>query len=169
MNSVIDYNSFPKRDILCVDMKSFYASCAAVTKGLDPLTTKLAVVADIKREGSIVLAATPPLKKELGIRTGSRLFEIPKNEDIVIVPAQMSTYLQISTEITRLFNKYVPKESIHTYSVDESFLEVDGTNNLWGSAEEIAKLIKTELEDTFGLTASIGIGPNMLLSKVCRD
>lgn len=169
MNSVIDYNSFPKRDILCVDMKSFYASCAAVTKGLDPLTTKLAVVADIKREGSIVLAATPPLKKELGIRTGSRLFEIPKNEDIVIVPAQMSTYLQISTEITRLFNKYVPKESIHTYSVDESFLEVDGTNNLWGSAEEIAKLIKTELEDTFGLTASIGIGPNMLLSKLCLD
>ncbi len=41
-------------------------------KGLDPLTTKLAVVADTKRQGSVVLAATPKLK-ELGIKTGSRL------------------------------------------------------------------------------------------------
>ena len=37
-------------------------------KGLDPLTTKLAVVADTKRQGSVVLAATPKLK-ELGIKT----------------------------------------------------------------------------------------------------
>ena len=41
-------------------------------KGLDPLTTKLAVVADTKRQGSVVLAATQKLK-ELGIKTGSRL------------------------------------------------------------------------------------------------
>ena len=39
---------------------------------MDPLTTKLAVVADTKRQGSVVLAATPKLK-ELGIKTGSRL------------------------------------------------------------------------------------------------
>jgi len=166
---MINDQTFPQRNILCVDMKSFYASCAAIKQGLDPLTTPLAVVGDLQREGSIVLAATPILKRNYGIKTGSRLFEIPKDENIVIVPAEMNLYLRISVEVTRLFNKYVPKEDIHTYSVDESFLAVDGVINLWGSAEQIATLILAELKDTFGLSAAIGIGPNMLMAKLCLD
>lgn len=167
--SMINYEHFPNRHILCVDMKSFYASCAAVKKGLDPLSTYLAVVGDMKREGSIILAATPPLKKDYGIKTGSRLFEIPKDDRIIIVPAEMNLYLRISVEVTRLFNKYVPREDIHTYSVDESFLAVDGVLHLWDSAEEIATLILSELKETFGLSAAIGIGPNMLMAKLCLD
>src|SRR5690625_4489920 len=97
----IDYSTFPKRHILCVDMKSFYASCAAIKKGLDHLTTYLAVVSDVKRKGSVVLAASPALKRDYNIRTGSRLFEIPSYEKIVIVPAEMQLYLKISIEITR--------------------------------------------------------------------
>jgi len=165
----INYKSFPERNILCVDMKSFYASCAAVKQGLDPLTTYLAVVGDLKRDGSIVLAATPALKRDYGIKTGNRLFEIPQDDKIIITPAEMNLYLRVSVEVTRLFNKYVPKEDIHTYSVDESFLAVDGVINLWGSAEKIASLILTELKDTFGLSAAVGIGPNMLMAKLCLD
>src|SRR5690625_2302450 len=167
--SMINYDNFPERTILCVDMKSFYASCAAIKKGLDPLSTPLAVVGDLKREGSIVLAATPALKRDYGIKTGNRLFEIPKDKRIIITPAEMNLYLRISVEVTRLFNKYVPREDIHTYSVDESFLSVDGVMHLWGSAEKIASLILTELKDTFGLSAAIGIGPNMLMAKLCLD
>ncbi|HLR80042.1 MAG TPA: UV damage repair protein UvrX [Bacillota bacterium] len=169
MNPPIDYKALKNRNILCVDMKSFYASCAALVKGLDPLTAHLAVVADTKRKGSVVLAATPALKRDFGIRTGNRVFEIPADENIVTVSAQMNLYLEVSAEITRLFNKYVPKEVIHTYSIDESFLDVDGTEKLWGSAEEVAVRIRDELKDTFGLTATIGIGPNMLMAKLCLD
>src|SRR5699024_3065173 len=169
MNQEINYNSFPKQKILCIDMKSFYASCAALVKGLDPLQSKLAVVADLNRPGSVVLAATPLLKKKYGIKTGNRLFEIPKTEDIMVVSAEMTTYLKVSTEITRLFNKYVPRESIHTYSVDESFLKIDGTSHLWGSIDQTAHLIKKELEESFRLASSIGIGPNMLMAKLCLD
>src|SRR5699024_987157 len=153
MNPSIDYSVFPKRNILCVDMKSFYESCAALAEELDPLASKLAVVADVNRRGSLVLAATPALTQEFRIRTGSRLFEIPEHENITIVSAQRNLYLQFSTEISRLFNKYVPKEAIHTYSVDEYFLEFDGTNKLWGNAERVATLILQEIQETFGLTA----------------
>ena len=45
--------------------------CVMYGEGLDPLETKLAVVADTKRQGSVVLAATPKVK-EIGIKTGSR-------------------------------------------------------------------------------------------------
>lgn len=169
MNPTIDYDQLRKRNILCVDMKSFYASCAARMHGLDPLEDYIAVVGDRNRPGGIVLAASPALKKDFGIQTGNRLFEIPKHPHIHIVPAQMRLYLKTSVEITRLLYQYVPKESIHTYSVDETFLEVDGTEKLWGDAETIARSILNDLETQFGLPASIGIGPNMLMAKLCLD
>lgn len=166
---MIDYNEMPRQQILCVDMKSFYASCAAVMEGLDPLESYIAVVGDKDRQGSIVLAASPRMKKEFGIKTGSRMFEIPKDPRIHLLEPKMATYLRISTEITRVFHRYVPKESIHTYSVDESFIKVDGATNIWGDATTIARKMKNDIEREFQLPCAIGIGPNMLLSKLCLD
>ncbi|MED4169685.1 DNA polymerase thumb domain-containing protein [Priestia megaterium] len=88
----MDYGQLPNRVIICIDMKSFFASVSSVIRGLDPLKTKLAVVGDIKRSGSVVLAATPLLKKE-GIKTGSRFFEIPKRKDIHVVNPSMERRL----------------------------------------------------------------------------
>lgn len=163
------YRTVKWKNILCIDMKSFYASCSALALGLDPLTCYLAVVADTERGGSVILAATPKLKKDFGLKTGSRLFEVPKDPRIRLVNAQMATYLDTSAEITRFLMKYVPFEAIHVYSVDESFIQADGTERLWGSAEELAKRIKDDMLAEFGLTCSIGIGPNMLMSKLCLD
>ncbi|MDZ5471108.1 UV damage repair protein UvrX (plasmid) [Bacillus sp. 31A1R] len=166
---MVDYSEMPQQTILCIDMKSFYASCSAVMLGLDPLECYLAVVGDKERQGSIVLAASPKMKKEFGIKTGSRMFEIPQDPRIQIVEPKMATYIRISTEITRVFHRYVPKEAIHTYSVDESFIQVDGALNLWGDAMTIAKKIRDDIEREFQLPCAIGIGPNMLLSKLCLD
>ncbi|MBD3109584.1 UV damage repair protein UvrX [Bacillus sp. AGMB 02131] len=165
----MDYSNLPHQHILCVDMKSFYASCSAVMQGLDPLNCYLAVVGDKDRQGSIVLAASPLMKSEFGVKTGTRMFEIPKDERIILEEPKMATYLRISTEITRVFHRYVPKEDIHTYSVDESFLRVDGVLSLWGSAEKIAEKIRSDIEREFQLPCAIGIGPNMLLAKLCLD
>ncbi|EIT87291.1 UV-damage repair protein UvrX [Fictibacillus macauensis ZFHKF-1] len=158
-----------KQTILCIDMKSFYASCAALRLGLDPLTCHLAVVGNTERQGSVVLAASPALKKDYGIKTGSRLFEIPKDERIHVVNAQMAFFLQRSIEITGLLNRFVPQEAIHTYSVDESFIKADGTERLWGDGRALATAITTSIQEEFGLPSAIGIGPNMLLAKLCLD
>jgi DNA polymerase V len=83
-------------------MKSFYASCSTVMLGLDPMTCYLAVVGNKDRQGSVVLAASPALKRAFNINTGSRLFEIPNNPRIHIVNPSMSSYLKTSAEITRL-------------------------------------------------------------------
>lgn len=165
----IDYSQMPHQHILCIDMKSFYASCSAIMEGLDPLNCYLAVVGDLERQGSVVLAASPKLKKEFGIKTGSRLYEIPKDPRIRIVEPKMATYLRVSTEITRLFHRYVPKEAIHVYSVDESFIKLDGTSRLWGDVYSVAEKIKDEIEREFQLPCTIGIGPNMLMAKLALD
>ncbi|MBA4538200.1 UV damage repair protein UvrX [Bacillus aquiflavi] len=166
---MIDYSKMPQNQILCIDMKSFYASCSAVMLGFDPLTSYIVVVGDIERKGSVVLAASPPMKKEFGIKTGARLFEIPQDPRIHVVEPQMAMYLRISTEITKIFNRYVPVEAIHTYSVDESFIKVDGVERIWGDAWTIARKIKADIERELQLPCAIGIGPNMLMAKLCLD
>ncbi|KAA9022888.1 Y-family DNA polymerase [Niallia endozanthoxylica] len=165
----MDYSPFPNRSILCVDMKSFYSSCAAVMLGLDPMTCYLAVVGHTDRQGSVVLAASPALKREFNIKTGSRLFEIPNNPKIHIVNPSMSSYLKTSAAIIQLFNRFVPFSDMHPYSVDESFLDVTGVRRLWGDPETIAFKIQETIKKEFGLPSTIGIGPNMLLAKLCLD
>jgi DNA polymerase V len=96
-----DYNLLEERDVLCIDQKSFFASVSCLQKGLDPMETKLAVVADTKHQGSVVLAATPALKA-LGIKTGSRLFEIPHRNDIYIINPSMRKYLEVSVKISQI-------------------------------------------------------------------
>lgn len=165
----MDYSSYPRNDILCIDMRSFYASVEAVKLGVDPMTVQLAVVGDLNRPGSIVLAASPALKKKHGISNVSRFFELPKDSDIVIVPAHMADYLQVSIEITRLINQYVPKDAIHQYSVDEVWVTVNGLQTLFGDRWQVAKLIKQDILENFGITCSIGIGDNKFLAKVVMD
>ncbi|WP_062356090.1 DNA polymerase thumb domain-containing protein [Bacillus kwashiorkori] len=166
---MIDYEKLPQQQILCIDIKSFYASCSAVMLGLDPLHCLLVVAGNKEREGSVVLAASPRMKKEFGIKTGSRLFEVPNDPRIRIVEPKMATYLRVSMEITRLFHRYVPQEAIHVYSVDESFVKVDGTSSLWGDVYTIAEKIRDDLIREFQLPCAIGIGPNMLLAKLALD
>ena len=166
---MVDYSRLPHQHILCIDIKSFYASCAAVMHGMDPLDCYLVVVGDRERMGSVVLAASPKMKKEFGIKTGSRLYEVPEDPRIFVAEPKMATYLRVSTEITRVFERYVPKEAIHVYSVDESFIKVDGALKLWGDAVEIAEKIRDDLEREFQLPCAIGIGPNMLMAKLALD
>ncbi|WP_138420311.1 DNA polymerase IV [Aquibacillus sediminis] len=165
----MDYTNFPKHDVLCIDMRSFYASVECVKQGLDPMTTMLAVVGDKSRSGSIILAASPELKKRHGVKNVSRYFELPDDPNIYVVEAKMGDYLQVSVEITKLLHQYVPKEAIHQYSIDELWVTIDGLERLYGNRWNVAQQIKDELLDTMGLTCSIGIGDNKFLAKVVMD
>lgn len=166
---MFDYTQFPNRAILCIDIKSFYASITAVTKGLDPLTCHLVVVGNTEQKGSVVLAASPAMKKDFRIKTGSRLFEIPDDSRIIVSNPQMGLFVRVSTEITKLFFRYVPPSAVHTYSVDESFLDVGGMEKSLGTPLEIAQKLKADIMREFGLPSTIGIGPNMLMAKLCLD
>ncbi|TQS75776.1 DNA polymerase IV [Ornithinibacillus gellani] len=165
----MDYTAYPRHDVLCIDMRSFYASVEAVKLGYNPMTVLLAVVGDPNRSGSIVLAASPALKSKYGISNVSRYFELPDDPELVIVPAHMADYLHMSIEITRLLNQYAPKEAIHPYSIDEVWVTVNGLEHLFGTPYHIATLIKQDILESFGLTCSIGIGDNKFLAKVVMD
>ncbi|MET3682222.1 DNA polymerase V [Alkalibacillus flavidus] len=165
----MNYNLYPRHDVLCIDMRSFYASVECMKRGLNPQTALLAVVGDPNRRGSIVLAASPALKKKHGISNVSRYFELPEDSNLVIAPAHMGDYLTVSLEITKLMMHFVPKEAIHVYSVDELWLTVDGLNHLYGSVYTIAEKVQSSIREQFGIDSVIGIGDNKFLAKVVMD
>ncbi|MED0950967.1 DNA repair protein [Bacillus cereus] len=164
-----DYSILPNRIILCVDLRSFYASVSCIKMGLDPLHTKLAVVGDVNRNGSIVLAATPPLKA-IGVKKMARLYEIPRQKDILIVNPIMGTYIKCSNYITKLALQYVPIEDFHQYSIDEFFMDITDSIHLFArNPIEFALQFKREIYEHTRIECTIGIAPNLLMSKVALD
>lgn len=166
---IVDFSCFPRRSILCIDAKSFFASVEAVRRGLDPLEAYFAVVSDVSRAGAIVLASSPRVKSEYHIKTGNRLFEIPKRSPIMVVEPNMALYIDVNQAIQNIFRRFVTDEDLHIYSIDESLLDVTASHTLFGPAEAIAEAILKMVKDELGLIVTIGIGDNPLLAKLALD
>ena len=65
-----------ERHIMCIDLKSFFASCECVERNINPFTTPLVVANPNQGKGAITLANAPYLKSK-GIKSRTRLYEIP--------------------------------------------------------------------------------------------
>lgn len=157
------------RIYLCIDLKSFYASVECVERGLDPLATRLVVADPERTEKTICLAVTPALKA-MGIRNRCRVFEIPKSVDYIMATPRMHLYLEYSARIYGIYLKYVCKDDIHVYSVDESFLDVTDYLKMYNmNAKELGIRIMEDIYETTGITATCGIGTNLYLTKVALD
>ena len=160
---------YVKRNIMCIDLKSFFASCECVERGLDPFKVPLVVANKKQGNGAITLAVTPALKKQ-GIPGRVRLYDIPKNIKYEIVPPRMKLYIEKSKQVVGIYLDYVAPEDLHIYSIDECFLDVTDYLKLYKKTDyELAEEILKTVEEKTGLTATCGIGPNLLLAKVAMD
>ena len=158
-----------ERMYLCIDLKSFYASVECVDRGLDPMTTNLAVADPERSEKTICLAISPSMKA-LGIKNRCRVFQIPKNVKYIMAPPRMKLYIDYSAEIYAVYLKYIAKEDIHVYSIDEAFLDVTHYLSLYQlTPKELAVKIMADIKKTTGITATAGIGTNLYLAKVALD
>lgn len=165
------FQTLPNQIICCIDIRSFYASCSAIDAGLNVMEDAICVVGDLNRKGSVVLAASPRMKKQFGVKTGTRLFEIPNHPDIHLIEPKMEFFVKVSMEISRLFEQYVSKDDIHVYSVDESFIKLQhsDTPEKREEALNIVHRIQDDLIRLFQLPSAVGIGPNMLMAKLALD
>lgn len=155
--------------IICIDLKSFYASVECVERGLDPFKTNL-VVADPTRSKSTICLAITPAMKALGIKNRCRIHEIPENIEYITAMPRMQLYIDYSAKIYGIYLRYVSKEDIHVYSVDECFIDVTKYLSLYHlSAREMAlELMKAVMDET-GITATAGVGTNLYLAKIAMD
>lgn len=102
------------------------------------------------------------------------LSELKKNPSLeigfLIAPPRMAHYIEYSSEIYKVYMKYVAPEDMIVYSIDEVFMDVTkylGPMKL--SPKEFAMKIIMDVLETTGITATAGIGPNLFLCKVAMD
>lgn len=156
-------------DYLCIDLKSFYASVECVDRNLDALETSLVVADKTRGKGAICLAVSPKLKS-LGVRNRCRLYEIPTNINYIIAKPRMNRYIEMSSYIYSIYLRFVSKEDIHVYSIDEVFIDLTCYHKLYKKkSPEIGKMIIDAIYKETGIKATCGCGPNMFLAKIAMD
>ena len=149
-----------------VDVNSAFLSWSALKHLQDgdvqDLRTIPAVVGgdEAKRHG-VVLAKSGPAKK-YGIQTGESLFAArAKCPGLTIVPPDFDFYVQNSK------GDYTP--DVEQYSIDEAFLDMTGTEALFGPPLTVAHTIRRRVKRELGFTVNVGIAPNRLLAKMASD
>lgn len=133
------------------------------------MTTKLVVADRSRTEATICLAVSPAMKK-LGVKNRCRLWEIPPGIDYITAIPQMSLYIDYAAKIYSIFLKYVAKEDIHVYSIDEAFLDItDYLSYRNMTPRQFVQAILDDIHNTLGLVATCGIGSNLYLAKIALD
>lgn len=157
------------KNILCIDLKSFYASVECSLLGLDPFTTPL-VVADRSRGGGGVVLAISPYLKSLGVKSRCRIHELPTNISIIFRKPQMQAYLDYASRVLEIYLSFISEEDLFIYSIDEAFLDLTSYLSYYGKTDvEIAKDILKAIKSQLDLYATCGVGPNMLIAKLALD
>ena len=161
------------RVIFHVDVNSAFLSWEAVYRlyhlgGKVDLRTQVAAVGgDMAMRHGIILAKSIPAKK-YHIQTGETILEAKqKCPDLLLVPPNYSLYEQCSKAFMEVLLQYSP--DVEQYSVDEAFIDMSGTDKLWGDPVTAANRIRSQIKEELGFTVNIGVSENKLLAKMASD
>ena len=90
--------------------------------------------------------------------------------DYIVAPPRMASYLECSARIYEIYLKYIAPEDIHTYSIDEVFIDATPYLRTYRmTAPELARKLIADVLESTGITATVGIGTNLYLAKVAMD
>ncbi|MCH4168629.1 MAG: hypothetical protein LKF42_05200 [Streptococcaceae bacterium] len=168
--SNFDYTKEKIQDIFMIDVKSFYASCECVARGLDPLQTRLVVLshAENTSRGGLVLAASPAAKNDFGVTNVMRGRDLPisnqfKKEiaiaearkvplptydsalDFYRVPPRMRYYVKENMKVNKIFKDFTSPIDMHPYSIDETILDVTASLNYFYPDDALSRYQKRDL------------------------
>ena len=154
------------RTILHVDLNNFYASVECLYN--PTLRGKpVAVAGDPANRHGIILAKNMPAKK-LGVKTGEAIWQAKnKVPDLICVPPQYDKYLRFSRAARKIYYRFT--NQVESFGIDEAWLDVSGSVNLFGSGPEIAEKIRKTVKNELGLTVSIGVSWNKIFAKFGSD
>ena len=162
-----------ERVIFHVDANSAFLSWTAVYRlkvlgETEDLREVPSVVAgDKESRHSIILAKSTPAKK-YGIQTGEPLFlALEKCPDLRIVPPDYPLYVEASRHFVAMLRQFSP--CVEQYSIDEAWVDMTGTERLWGSPRLAAEKMRQRINEELGFTVNIGISSNKLLAKMAGD
>ena len=161
------------RTVFHIDVNSAFLSWEAAYRihhlgaKVDLRKIPSAVGGSIEHRHGIILAKSIPSKK-YHIQTGESVTDAKKKcPDLVLVPPNYELYEKCSHAFMKILRKYT--DVVEQYSIDEAFLDMSGTKELFGSPIDVAHRMKDEIYHTLGFTVNVGISENKLLAKMAGD
>ena len=155
-----------ERTILHCDMNNFYASVECM---LNPqLKGKpVAVGGDVENRHGIILAKNYEAKK-YGVQTGEALWQAKqKCPNLLIVPPHYEEYLKYSRLAHSIYAEYT--DLIEPYGMDEVWMDITGSNKLFGGGEKVANELRQRVRFELGLTISVGVSFCKVFAKLGSD
>lgn len=155
----------PSLKILHVDMDAFYAS-VEVREAPELAGLPVAVGGRADKRG--VIAAASYEARAFGVHSAMPTSQAERLcPDLVLLPPDFEKYTRVSRVVMGIFRSYTPL--VEPLSLDEAFLDVHGTERLFGDAVEIGRAIRRDILKETGLVASIGVAPTKFLAKLASD
>ncbi len=154
------------RVIFLVDMNAFFISCE-MSRRPEIMGKPAAVAGDPRNRSGIILAANYEARK-FGVKTTMVVHQALKLcPGMLLIPPDHRYYGDRSKEVMSLLGNYSPV--IEQNSIDEAWLDMTGTESLFGKPVEAARKIMGDINKGLGLWCSIGISENKLLAKIASE
>ncbi len=145
-------------------MDAFYPSVEVLD---NPALKGKAVIVGGSRERGVVSSASYEARK-FGVHSAQPMATAMRLcPSGVFLPGRMSRYKEVSDHVFAIFNHFTPL--VEPVSIDEAFLDVTGSERLFGPPIEVAKKIKQRVVKEIGLTVSAGIAPSKFVAKIASD
>ena len=155
-----------------VDVNSAFLSWSALKllregQPLDLRTVPAAVGGDEEKRHGVVLAKSQPAKK-YGVQAGESLFSARlKCPELIVTKPDFDWYVQCSKGLIAILRDYSPV--VEQFSIDEAFVEMTGSEALFGPPVQAADAIRQRVHRELGFTVNVGVSVNRLLAKVASD
>jgi len=151
--------------ILHADLDAFYASIEERDR---PELVGKPVIVGGTPEGRGVVAAANYVARQYGVHSAMPAITARRLcPQAVCLPVRMAYYTQVSRQIQEIFRRYT--SLVEPLSLDEGFLDVTGSEHLFGSAAEIGRKIKQDIRQELHLVASVGVAPVKFVAKIASD
>ncbi|MCC8023484.1 MAG: DNA polymerase IV [Clostridiales bacterium] len=155
-----------QRTILHCDLNNFYASVECLKRPA-LRDVPMAVCGDPKLRHGVVLAKNQ-LARKRGVRTGEAIWQArQKCPALVTVPPRFSLYLAYSRRVRDIYSQFSPQ--VEPFGLDECWLDLTGTQRLFGPGEYAADEIRRRIRRETGLTVSVGVSFNKIFAKLASD
>ena len=154
------------RVILHCDLNNFFASVSLLS---NPTICDMpvAVCGSVEERHGIVLAKNE-VAKGFGVKTAEAVWQArAKCPDLLILSPNYEKYHEYSVAAHKIYERYT--DLIEPFGIDECWLDVTGSNLLFGTGEEIAHRIRKEIKAELGITVSVGVSFNKVFAKLGSD
>lgn len=153
-----------KKVFLHVDLDAFFASVEQLEH--PEYRGKPVIVGGLPGDRRAVVSTASYEARKYGVHSAMPLVKaVELCPDAVYVRGNYHHYQEKSQAVMDIFSEYSP--DVTQISVDEAFIDLTGTERLFGKPEDVARRIKNEVKEKTGLTVSVGIASTMYIAKIC--